>query len=184
MKSSRRLFGIIMLLTLIACSNQSESAFTDDIQKKINEHIGMDVSFPKVSDYRVNFISLEYPPRSNGEPIGDRNVVIISYADELGEKLETNPEDKQKEFLYGPYEGRSIINVTVSNDKNSMSNSSEKEISGVSVEYREKKQNNSHFFLSSFNVKDGSFQLAFQIDKSFTKEDAWDYVEEIVKENK
>ncbi|WP_349408753.1 hypothetical protein [Pseudalkalibacillus sp. SCS-8] len=183
MKNLRIYFGIFMLLILIACTNQSESVITDDIQKKIKEHIGMEVSLPEVGDYSLNFINLQYPPENNlGEPIGDRHVVIISYSDEIGEKA--HYDDKQSETLYGPYEGRSIINVYVSNFKNSLSNSREKEISGVTVEYDEKKQNNYHILSSSFNVKNGSFQMIFHLDGSLTKDDAWEFVDEIVKENK
>ncbi|MCF6138292.1 hypothetical protein [Pseudalkalibacillus berkeleyi] len=185
MSKSIKFFGIFMLFVLIACSNQSEAVFTDDIQTKIKDHIGFDVSFPDIDNYKVNNISLEYPPEINpGEPNGDRHVVLVSYAGELGEKLETKHDEQQQEYIYGPYEGKPNINVSVSNFKNSMNNSKVRDMNGVTVEYIEKKQNNNHILSSSFNVKNGSFQMNFHLDENFKINDAWNYVEKIVKENK
>lgn len=185
MSKSIKFFGIFMLFILIACTNQSEAVFTDDIQTKIKDHIGFDVSFPEVDHYKVNNISLEYPPEINsGEPNGDRHVVSIFYAAQRGEKLESNHDDQQQEHIYGPYEGKPIINVSVSNFKNSMNNAKVKEMNGVTVQYIEKKQNNNHILSSSFNVKNGSFQLNFHLNETFKIDDAWNYVEKIVKANK
>ncbi|WP_349407839.1 hypothetical protein [Pseudalkalibacillus sp. SCS-8] len=178
------IFIVSCIMLLAGCTISSTNGLPEDIKEEMEEHVGFNVSLPEDTDYEVSYVDIQFPPEVNGKANGSRHVADIAFSENIGKKKDlpsTSNEDQK--VLYGPYEGDSVITLTISNMPNQMSDAKEKKIKHVTVEYAEANKNGSDFLFISFNTDKGSFFTTFHLSEELTEEDAWSFIQKLVDQN-
>ena len=162
-----------------------------EVQQKMEQELGINMVVPVLNHYQVKFAEVVYPPIVNNEVIGDRRVATIVYTDQKGPLIELSSEQKEhlekkqrRKFYYGEYEGKPLIRMEISNEKNSLANAKVQQIEGVEVEYSFKEVESGNYSFYSFHVGKGSYFITFQINDRFTEKDAVDFIRRILNSQK
>ncbi|GIO04616.1 hypothetical protein J31TS6_06440 [Brevibacillus reuszeri] len=162
-----------------------------EVQQKMEQELGINMVVPVLDRYQVKFAEVLYPPIVNNEVIGDRRVATIVYTDQKGPLIELTNEQREhlekqqrRKLYYGEYEGKPLIRMEISNEKNSIANAKVQQIEGVAVEYSFKEVESGKYSFYSFHVDKGSYFITFQINDSFTEKDAVDFIRRILNSQK
>ena len=162
-----------------------------EVQQKMEQELGINMVVPVLNHYQVKFAEVVYPPIVNNEVIGDRRVATIVYTDQKGPLIELTNEQKEylekkqrRKFYYGEYEGKPLIRMEISNEKNSLANAKVQQIEGVEVEYSFKEVESGNYSFYSFHVDKSSYFISFQINDRFTEKDAVEFIRRILNSQK
>jgi hypothetical protein len=171
--------AVIILLILLVPQFQIEQ---DQASPILNEALKTeyqdDIYFPTFKQYPISYSSILYAP--NG---GEKKDFMVTYSSSLGQLMDMEQSERQK-VLYGPYDGKVAFRVTYSNFQVETNQSSNIEtIGGVDTIFDEIENDNGHFLLVSFNVKNGSYYVEFNLSEELTKEKAISIVENIIEGN-
>ncbi|WP_419877536.1 hypothetical protein [Brevibacillus centrosporus] len=192
----KRLFliclSIAVCIFITACSSKPTvetlaNGLPRDIEETMERELGTKMVVPVLDHYLVKFAGILYPPVINNKVVGDRRVATIIYTDQKGPLIELTPEQKEqietkqrRKFFYGEFEGKPLITMEISNEKGSLIDAKVQQIEGIEVEYNFKEVESGKYGFYSFNVEKGSYFITFQINNSFTEEDAVDFIRRIL----
>ncbi|WP_201004312.1 hypothetical protein [Paenibacillus glycanilyticus] len=177
MKKLGMLFCVCLLL-LTGC--QSSNDGLAKAQEKIDQS-NLSFKIPKLDGYEVNYVQLVGPPKDEqGKAIGDKQEVLVAYTNHKGKLIKPADEqkaNKDRDILYGPYQGETFITITYSNFKSDLDNSQETIIGGEQVRRAAAGERT----LLVFNGGEGSITLEYnKLDEAaITK-----LTEQVIKENK
>lgn len=177
-------FGFIFLIVIISIvSGCQKDVSNDELAKAQVEVSTLAASFkiPTLEGYEVSFVQHKFPPKDKqGEFIGNNQEVLVTYTKNKGNLDKLSDEQKssdEKEILYGPYQGDTLIEITHSNIQADLNDADMIEISGEQVQ---KIENDKYTFLV-FNVAKGSITMNFNnLDEDTIQRIA----QQIVNENK
>ncbi|GLX68054.1 hypothetical protein [Paenibacillus glycanilyticus] len=157
-------FGLVcftaIVLLLSGCQGKSSNDELSKAEKNVDQ-LAASFKISKLDGYEVSSVQHTFPPKDKeGNFIGNNQEVLITYTDHIG-KLEKVTKEQQtsdeREFLYGPYQGESVIEITHSNMQNNLDGAEMIEISGTQVQ---KVISSEHTF-EVFNVANGSITMNF-----------------------
>ncbi|KNB74154.1 hypothetical protein ADS79_06650 [Brevibacillus reuszeri] len=162
-----------------------------DIHQKVEKELGTKFVVPVLDHFQVKLAEMMYPPLVNNEVIGDRRVAVIVYTDQKGPLIELTNEQKEqlekkqrRKFYYGEYEGKPLIRMEISNEKNSLFDAKLQQIEGVEVEYSFKEVESGNYGVYAFQLERSSYFIIFQISDRFTDKDAVEFIRRILTNHK
>ncbi|WP_312111225.1 hypothetical protein [Brevibacillus reuszeri] len=158
-----------------------------EIHQKVEKELGTEFVVPVLDHFQVKLAEMMYPPLVNNEVIGDRRVAVIVYTDQKGPLIELTHEEKEqlekkqrRKFYYGEYEGKPLIRMEISNEKNSLFDAKVQQIEGVEVEEVE----SGNYGVYAFQVDRSSYFIVFQISDRFTDKDAVEFIRRLLTNHK
>ncbi|MFC4323048.1 hypothetical protein [Litchfieldia salsa] len=167
--------AVILLILLIPQFQKEHDQASTILNEVLQTEYQDDIYFPTFKQYPITFSTILYAP--NG---GEKKDFMVTYSETSGELMDMEGSDRQR-ILYGPYEGEMVFRVTYSNFQVSMNQRSNIEtIGGVKTIVDEIENDNGHFWLVSFNVKNGSYYIEFNLSEKLEKVDAISIVENII----
>ncbi|MCK9858857.1 hypothetical protein [Paenibacillus sp. ATY16] len=177
MKKLGMLFCVCLLL-LTGC--QSSNDGLAKAQEKIDQS-NLSFKIPKLDGYEVNYVQLVGPPKDEqGNAMGDKQEVLVTYTDHKGKLMKPAEEqkaDKERDILYGPYQGETFITITYSSFESDLDNSQDIVIDGEQVQ----KAVAGERTLLLFNGEEGSIMLEYnKLDQAAITQ----LTEQVIKENK
>ncbi|MFF2484258.1 hypothetical protein [Paenibacillus sp. NPDC058071] len=162
---------LFIMLTLVGCTSKND--ILENVSQEIKNY-GISAEVPQVDDLAVNFVYVLPSPTATG----DVNTVVISYTERKGELLKpnSNQNESKKKVLYGPFEGDSIFNLSISNVENSLDNASSTTVADLKMEYT---VTNDRLILLA-NQNHMSYMIEGQITSKYTEESYFDVMAGIV----
>jgi hypothetical protein len=111
MKTGKLMVVILLLITIIGCSsNQQNFTKTNDT---IKEYIDT-AKVPAIPGLEVESIFVNIDKETKE---GLRNTVVITYTDEKGKLIKNVNTESNVSVLYGPYEGKKVLTLSISKAK-------------------------------------------------------------------
>ncbi|ACT00442.1 hypothetical protein [Paenibacillus sp. JDR-2] len=176
MKKLGMLFCVCLLL-LYGCRSSDNGLA--NAQEKI-EQSNLSFKIPKLDGYEVIYVQRVGPPKDEqGKAIGDKQEVLVAYANHKGKLVKPAGEQKaNKDILYGPYQGETLIAITYSNYGSELDNSQVIIIGGEQVQRAVAAGERT---LLVFNGEEGSITLEYnKLDEAAITS----LTEQVIKENK
>lgn len=177
-------FGFILFITFIfIVSGCQKDGSNDELAKARKEVSALAASFkiPTLEGYEVSFAQHKSPPKDKqGKLIGNNQEVLVTYTKNKGNLDKLSDDQKssdQKEILYGPYQGDTLIEITYSNFQADLNDADVIDISGEQIL---KFENDKYTFLV-FNVDNGSISMNFN---NLDEDSIQRIAQQIVDENK
>jgi hypothetical protein len=173
---------------LFGCSNDSssQSDIIDDLQTTFSEDFGSSVAIVEHKQYPL---SSAFYIKNNDNEVNSANLI---YSKMEVEKVLTEANyvqlDTNAESLYGPYEGERMISITVErmadvNYNFADPDLTQKEINGHTVYYYDMNQPPVDRLIFYIPFEEIVYGAAFEmgVDENFIDEDAFSYVETLIK---
>lgn len=100
--------------------------------------LGSSFSIPPLDGYEVSYVQHKFPPKDKqGNFIGDNQEVLVTYTKNKGKLEKLTKEQKasnEREIIYGPYQGETLIEITYSNNQVDLNDADFIDISGNQVQ--------------------------------------------------
>ncbi|QAY68061.1 hypothetical protein [Paenibacillus protaetiae] len=133
MKKLSLLFFLVWMVLAAGCQNQNSDKQLVTAQNLI-DNASLNFQIPKLDGYDVSSVQLTYPPKENQGAAGGNHLdVLVAYTANKGELIQPANEQNtsgEKQFLYGPYEGNTAIEITYSNRTSDLDSSETIDIGG------------------------------------------------------
>ncbi|MEK5475720.1 hypothetical protein NYE70_02095 [Paenibacillus sp. FSL R5-0407] len=169
---------LMMLIVIVGCSKKTDSLIK--AQEKIN-NTGIHFNLPTFPNYSISYIHILHPPRDkSGQNMGSKVEVLVTYTDQLGalEEVDLRGSDHEREIVYGPYKGETIIEVTLTNTMVGMEGSEQIKLNDQLIHVAQPdKDTRVYLYNSEKNA------LTMTVDANqITDEEAKDYFRRIISE--
>ncbi|MEK3659126.1 hypothetical protein NSQ29_06155 [Paenibacillus sp. FSL F4-0236] len=181
MNKSGFIFFIAAIIFLI--SGCQKAGFNDELAKAQVQvsALGSSFSIPTLDGYEVSYIQHKFPSKDKqGNFIGDNQEVLVTYTKNKGKLEKLTKEQKasnEREIIYGPYQGETLIEITYSNNQVDLNDA---DIIGISGNQVQKIKKDDYTFLA-FNASKGSITLKFN---SLDEDTILSIAQQVVNENK
>jgi hypothetical protein len=180
----KKIIGLLLMVMffITACSSPSSSNSSNElkeIEKQLRD-LGVDASIPYFESYPVRSVILFFPPKGFNS---DHYTVHVGYTAEKGELsdkgkskeyIENFEKKNEAKILYGPYEGRNVLQVQISNKFSDLAvGNNTKVIDGKKIFY----DVSEHTIFAGIDTNtQGSYMLTFHLNDNFSEDDALDMI--------
>ncbi|MEK3900721.1 lipoprotein [Paenibacillus sp. FSL R7-0179] len=165
---------ILLLTTLTGCSSEQHGFKKADDELKNHFDIA---KVPAISGLEVGSIFLNI---DKGTQEGIRNTVVITYTDKKGEIVKDVDTDSDVSVLYGPYEGKKVLTLSISKVKVDYGNEMQtKNIDNLELLYTKVQDN----LLIYTRHNELSYTSEAQITNEYTQEQYFKMFAQAVKNN-
>lgn len=136
-----RKLGLLLFLVSFGlttgCSADNSNHDLLNVQKEIDQS-NLAFHIPIIDGYEVSYVQHAYPPKDpQGNAIGSGQEVLVTYTNHKGQLNKLTAEQKvnnDREILYGPYQGYTLIEITYSNMTGDLDKSELVEMDGEQVQ--------------------------------------------------